>query len=69
MNYQKGIVNLADRTNASNWINNYSFYSQHAGGANFGMADGTVRFVNDNIDIATYRALATISGGEVVQAP
>lgn len=69
LNYQKGIVNLADSTYASNWSNNYSFFSRHTGGANFGMIDGSVRFVNDSIAITTYRALATISGGEVVQMP
>ena len=29
-----------------------------------GMRDGTVRFVSENIDLATYRGQATISGGE-----
>jgi prepilin-type N-terminal cleavage/methylation domain-containing protein/prepilin-type processing-associated H-X9-DG protein len=33
------------------------FSSFHTGGAQFCMADGSVHFVSDNIDIATYRAL------------
>ena len=50
---------------ANNWPNVYSFRSYHTGGANFGMGDGTVQFVRDTIDIVTYRALASHSGGEV----
>lgn len=52
--------------NISNWPNNYSFASRHPGGGMFGLCDGSVRFVSDTIDIGTYRALATISSGEVV---
>jgi prepilin-type processing-associated H-X9-DG protein len=42
------------------------FSSQHVGGAHFVMGDGHVQFVSDNIDKATYEALGTIKGGEVV---
>lgn len=59
--YQK---NLA--ITPGDWPNNYSFASQHVGGGHFLMGDGTVRFISENIDIATYRNLATIDGGEVV---
>jgi prepilin-type N-terminal cleavage/methylation domain-containing protein/prepilin-type processing-associated H-X9-DG protein len=48
------------------WPNNYSFFSQHAGGAHFGMVDGSVRFINDNISFDLYRSLATIDRGEPV---
>jgi prepilin-type N-terminal cleavage/methylation domain-containing protein/prepilin-type processing-associated H-X9-DG protein len=48
------------------WPNTYGFASRHPGGLNFALADGSVRFVADAIDLATYRALATIRGGEVV---
>jgi prepilin-type N-terminal cleavage/methylation domain-containing protein/prepilin-type processing-associated H-X9-DG protein len=48
------------------WENSYGFASRHAGGAYFALADGSVRFVKDSIDLATYRALATIRGGEVI---
>ena len=43
------------------WSRSYSFFSQHPGGANFGMCDGRVCFVNDFIDINVYRGLATIA--------
>ncbi len=46
------------------WQNLYSFRSMHTGGANFAMADGTVRFVRDSVTIGNYRAAATIAGGE-----
>ncbi|MFO0942674.1 MAG: DUF1559 domain-containing protein [Pirellulales bacterium] len=51
--------------NIGDWPNNYGFASRHKVGANFGTADGSVRFVSDNIDTAIYRAMATVAGGEV----
>jgi hypothetical protein len=30
------------------------------------MGDGSVRFVNQSIDLATYRAAASIDGGETL---
>lgn len=48
------------------WGNVYSFRSLHTGGANFGLGDGSVRFVRESIAIAQYRAAASINGGEVV---
>lgn len=38
----------------------------HAGGANFGLADGSVRFISQNIDPDVLEALVTIQGGEAV---
>src|SRR5262249_12396298 len=40
--------------------------SYHAGGVNVGMADGSVRFVNDGIAFDIWQALGTRSGGEVL---
>jgi prepilin-type N-terminal cleavage/methylation domain-containing protein/prepilin-type processing-associated H-X9-DG protein len=50
----------------SNFVNRYSFHSQHEGGANFCFADGSVRFVPNSVDINLYRGMATIRGGETV---
>jgi prepilin-type N-terminal cleavage/methylation domain-containing protein/prepilin-type processing-associated H-X9-DG protein len=51
------------------WLNLYSFRSRHANGANFAMADASVQFVNANINLTVYRALATYDGGEAVSLP
>jgi prepilin-type N-terminal cleavage/methylation domain-containing protein/prepilin-type processing-associated H-X9-DG protein len=48
------------------WQDVQSFRSRHSGGAVFAMGDGSVRFVNSSIDLATYRAFASRAGGEVV---
>lgn len=38
-----------------------------AGGANFLIADGSVRFIDEKVDPAVLRALATMAGGEPIQ--
>lgn len=42
------------------------FASLHSSGANFLMADGSVRFITDTIHFRTYQALSTIQGGEAI---
>jgi hypothetical protein len=32
------------------------------------MADGSVRFIKDSINVTTYRGLGTRAGGEVISA-
>ncbi len=53
----------------ADWQNTWSFRSRHPGGLNFALADASVHFVPDSIDLAVYRALATIQGGEAVSPP
>jgi prepilin-type N-terminal cleavage/methylation domain-containing protein/prepilin-type processing-associated H-X9-DG protein len=50
------------------WPTRYSFRSRHTGGLQFAMGDGSVRFVRDSIPLNVYRATASISGGEVINA-
>ena len=40
--------------------------SYHPGGVNALLGDGSVRFVKNSIAGATWRALGTVAGGEVV---
>jgi prepilin-type N-terminal cleavage/methylation domain-containing protein/prepilin-type processing-associated H-X9-DG protein len=43
-----------------------SFGSYHPGGAHFARADGSVGWIAESIDLATYRGLATRAKGEAV---
>ena len=53
--------------NGSDNANNVSFGSEHTGrGANFALADGSVRWVSPNITLATYLSIASYNGGEVI---
>ena len=38
----------------------------HEGGAFFLFADGAVSFLSENIDMGTYKSLATQAGNEIV---
>ena len=42
------------------------FRSRHPGGAHFAMADGSVRFLSDAINMITFSALGTKNGNEVL---
>ena len=41
-------------------------YSFHVGGAHFLMGDGAVRFISENINLATFVGLVTARNGEVL---
>ena len=43
--------------------------SEHPDGAHFGMADGSVRFLNDEIDPQVYAWMGSIADGEVFEMP
>ncbi|UUO08558.1 DUF1559 domain-containing protein [Blastopirellula sp. J2-11] len=47
----------------------YVARSRHPGGVNFTLADGSVRFLTDTINLQTYHALGSRNGGEVAQLP
>ncbi len=43
-------------------------FSFHKGGINVLFGDGSVRFLKDTVNLATFRAVLTIGGGEVISA-
>ena len=47
----------------------FSAGGMHPGGVNVSMADGSVRFVSEGIEVGVSRALGTRSGGELISAP
>ena len=40
----------------------------HPGGANFLMADGSVRFIKETVGIRVFARLVTRAGGEIISA-
>ncbi len=40
--------------------------SQHTGGIQTVLCDGSVRFVSDSVDLRTWRSLGSINGGELL---
>ncbi len=59
----------ADSGSPNNFSRNHlAARSNHAGGANVGMADGSVRFIKNAINLTTWNALGSRSGGEIISA-
>ncbi|MSR53817.1 MAG: DUF1559 domain-containing protein [Gemmataceae bacterium] len=52
-----------------NWPIAMSFRSFHGSGANFLLADSSVKFINQNMDFTAYRSACTRSGGEIPAIP
>ena len=51
------------------WLSlNITARSVHPGGINSLLADGHVQFIKNSINLATWQALATVAGGEVISA-
>jgi prepilin-type N-terminal cleavage/methylation domain-containing protein/prepilin-type processing-associated H-X9-DG protein len=46
-----------------------AFGSNHPGGANFAMCDGSVRFISESTSLPVLQALCTRAGGELFNAP
>jgi len=58
----QGYASIADATNPLI----FSSRSQHPGGVQVALADGSVRFVSETIEIATWRNLSTMRDGNVL---
>ena len=52
-----------------NSLSGFAARSWHPGGVQTVLADGSVTFVSDSIDIFVWRAVATMSGGESLSLP
>ncbi len=50
-------------------LNDLFFGSYHPGGANFVLIDGSGHFIQDDVDIEIYLAMASVNGQEVNQSP
>jgi prepilin-type N-terminal cleavage/methylation domain-containing protein/prepilin-type processing-associated H-X9-DG protein len=63
----KNVTNPINSTfyNGSNNFNDISFGSNHPTGCNFGMGDGSVRYMRQNISLNIYKAMASGNSGEV----
>ena len=48
-------------------FNHLPLYSPHASGCQFLMGDGSVHFLANDLELETYRAMATANGGEAVE--
>jgi prepilin-type processing-associated H-X9-DG protein len=62
------ILGIADHPPNSDDGHLDDFMSQHPGGTNFILADGSVRMIAETVDLAVYTAQATRGGGEAVSA-
>ena len=59
-------VSESDGGCAINCLNYSNYYSFHVGGAHFAMADGTVRFISQNINLETMTRLVLFNDGNPV---
>ena len=64
-----GSIRVSDSSSdLGNWHHWYSFRSNHPGGGNFAMCDGSVKFIKSSISMPVYQALSTRGMGEVISA-
>ena len=60
VNFQGAATN---NLNIHNALNTLYFGSQHPGGCQFAMADGSIHFLNENINLALYQRLGDMGDG------
>ena len=59
-----GVYN-ADKMYNNKYLEWATFRSDHVGGTNFAMVDGSVRFIANGVDPATLNALSTRNSGDI----
>jgi len=62
------VVVSTGATDTGTWWHWYSFRSQHPGGGNFAMCDGSVKFIKTSISMPVYQGLSTRNLGEVISS-
>ncbi|MBN9118438.1 MAG: DUF1559 domain-containing protein [Planctomycetes bacterium] len=67
-NYPLNSTNTNSETNGAMYLDR-AFNSNHTGGANFLLCDGSVRYIASSVDPVAYRAAGTRNGGESVPLP
>ena len=68
--YASSIKNAADQINGTagtSLYNSIAYGSNHTGGTHVQMGDGSVRFLSENINYATWLGVCSIKGGEVTE--
>jgi prepilin-type N-terminal cleavage/methylation domain-containing protein/prepilin-type processing-associated H-X9-DG protein len=68
VNTPNGLSCMAENYPPGQAIDAITATSNHSGGVNVGMADGSVRFIKDSISPQTWWALGTRGKGEVISA-
>ncbi|WP_255487506.1 DUF1559 family PulG-like putative transporter [Paludisphaera rhizosphaerae] len=68
VNTPNGLSCMAENYPPGQAIDAMTPSSNHSGGVNACLADGSVRFIKDSISIPTWWALGSRSGGEVISA-
>lgn len=73
--YCGGCKNVEFAINSAAWtsgadadLNRVSFGSMHPGGSQFALCDGSVRFINQSVDMVVYLATASMNGRELSTA-
>jgi prepilin-type N-terminal cleavage/methylation domain-containing protein/prepilin-type processing-associated H-X9-DG protein len=62
---RQGVSDTAQNCNDYRvWMTSAGFKSDHTGGANFVMGDGSVQFLSENIDYVSYQRLGSRNDGE-----
>jgi type II secretory pathway pseudopilin PulG len=65
----QGLVTGSQPPNWSQKGNSRAATSHHTGGVQVTLVDGSVRFIPNNVNMATWMAMGTRNGGEVFNAP
>lgn len=62
---KRGIADNANNCNSFNvWMTSGGYKSDHTGGAQFVMGDGSVQFLSESVDYTTYQQLGSRNDGE-----